>query len=99
MHLPNPLGAGGSKLTKSYKKKQVLDEDVMNIMVDKVGDLSNTIREIYFHWTDKLFKCVYEHLGYDDTVMDTALSRLFEYEMATRFFISKPAFAQKKNFG
>ena len=42
---PNPLVAGGSKVTKARRKKQVLDEDIFDRMVDKVGDLSNTIRK------------------------------------------------------
>ena len=55
-------------MIKSRKKKQVLDEHVMNRPADKVGYLSNAIRESNFPWTDKLSKCVYRHLGYDDAV-------------------------------
>jgi len=97
--VPCLLGAGESKLTKSRKKKQVLNADVMNRMVDRVGDLPNAIRENNFHWTDKLSKCVYGHLGYDDTVLDTAFPRLFESEMATRFFHFQARFCSKKIFG
>ena len=60
----------------------------MNKMMDKAGDLSNASRATNFHWTDKLCQCVYGYLDYDDTVTDTAFSRLFESEMKARFFIS-----------
>ena len=79
-------------MCKPRRKKQVFDDDdVLDIMVDKVGDLSNTIRKTNFHWTDKLSRCFYAHLDYDDTVFD----RLFESEMKAWFFISKPNAAQK----
>ena len=75
---PNPLAAGGSKVTKARRKKQVLDEDVFDRMVDKVGDLSNTIRKTNLHWTNKLSRCVYGHVEYDDTVLDTHFDIVFE---------------------
>ena len=68
----------------------------MNKMAEKIGDLSNTFKESNFHWTDKLPKCVYTHVYYAGTVLDTILFRLFESETVARFFIAKPSFAQKR---
>ena len=100
MRIPNPLGVGGGKSTKPRKRKQVVDEDVMNRMVEKVGDLSNAIRQTApRHWTEQLSQCVYGHLEFEDVVLDTAFARLFESEMKARFFITKPLNAQKRYLG
>ena len=41
-------------------------------------------------------KCVYSHLDYNDGVVDVTFTKLFEFEMAARFFIAKPLIAQKR---
>ena len=56
--ISNTVGGGGIILLE-LKKKHVVDEYVMRTMMDKVENLSDTIRQIIpTQWTVKLSKCM-----------------------------------------
>ena len=86
MAILNPLGGGATASIRVRKNKYLVDEDVVRIMVDKVGDLSHIIGQIIpEHWTVQLSKCVYDHLNNDDGVLYTTLQRCLNLDGSKLF--------------